>query len=238
VRAAWIRRNLIPFFTLPFRDVLRGLDAVLAAGPKAFLRMMVGLGLGWWLYVPLHEILHAAGCWLAGGRVERLEVAPLYFGSLLAYLFPWVEAGGDYAGRLAAFETGGSDFVYLVTVLAPYILTLFPGVPWFYRAIRRARPFSFGASLPMALAPFLAVTGDAYEASAILITRLPPWTAGSVAQRIRGEDLFLRWYDLAQGASLPTWTGFAVTTLTALLAAWAVYALASRLAMALTRHDR
>ena len=56
---------------------------------------------------------------------------------------------------------------------------------------RARRAFAFGASLPVALAPFLSLTGDAYEIGSILVTRLPPWTGPASRQLLRGDDLWL-----------------------------------------------
>src|SRR5258708_7146966 len=84
-----------------------------AAGGAALAWAGAGLLAGGWVYVPAHELLHAAACRLAGGEVRRLEIAPLYGGTALARLLPFVAAGGDYAGRLSGFDTRGSDLVYL-----------------------------------------------------------------------------------------------------------------------------
>jgi hypothetical protein len=162
------------FFAAPFRDLLRGLDRLLQDGAAAFGWIALGLVAGWWLYVPLHELLHAAGCVLAGGTVSRLEIDPLYGGGLLARIFPFVHSGSDYAGRLSGFDTRGSDLVYLATDLAPFLLTLFPGVWALRRAARRGKPLLWGASLPFALAPFLSITGDAYEIGSLAAVHLPP----------------------------------------------------------------
>ena len=66
----------------PFLDAWRGLDRVLDAGVPALVKVFVGLTLGWFLYVPIHELLHAAACVLTGGAVSRLEIAPMYGGAL------------------------------------------------------------------------------------------------------------------------------------------------------------
>ena len=116
----------------------------------------------------------ASAC-AAGGSVSRLEIDPLYGGHLLARIFPFVAPGGDYAGRLSGFDTGGSDLVYLATDFGPFVLTLFPGVWALRRAGARGRGFGFGFWLPFALAPFLSLTGDAYEIGSLLVTQLPPW---------------------------------------------------------------
>lgn len=184
---------------------------------KGLALAMAGLAAGWWLYVPIHELLHAAGCLIAGGSVTRLEIAPLYGGALLQPIVPFVVAGGDYAGRLSGFETGGSDLVYLATDLGPFVLTLFPGVWWLRKGGRSGRPVLFGLSLPFALAPFLSLPGDAYEIGSILVTRLPPWVG--MREILRGDDLFQQAERLAALPNAP-WGGLVLAALAGIL--WAV----------------
>jgi len=204
---------------MPARDVLRGLD--MALGGRAALLAAVGVGMlvGWWVYVPVHELLHAFACLAAGGEVSRLEVAPLYGGHVLAAWLPWVVAGGDYAGRLAGFDTGGSDLVYLATDFGPYALTIFPGVWWLRWAARRRRAFQFGASLPLALAPFMSLPGDAYEVGSIVVTRLGAWRR--VAE-LRGDDVAVVAARLA-GAPAGLWWGFGLAVFVGLVWAFLVY---------------
>lgn len=209
----------------PALDTWHGLDRVLE-GPRSLLLVGVGLALGWWIYVPMHELLHAFACLAAGGEVTRLEVAPLYGGHLLAAVLPWVVAGGDYAGRLAGFDTGGCDLVYLVTVLGPYVLSVWPGVWALRRAVERGSAWLYGASLPMALAPFLSFTGDAYEIGSILLTRLGPWRRHL---ELRGDDAVLWASNHWQAAAAP-WGGFALALFLGLLWAWTTYTLAAILA--------
>ncbi|MEO7793137.1 MAG: hypothetical protein ABIV06_00065, partial [Thermoanaerobaculia bacterium] len=77
----------------PFRELLNGLDAVLTAGVRSLVLVGAGLIAGWWVYVPAHELLHALGCWAAGGEVSRLEIDPVYGARFLAKLFPFVAPG-------------------------------------------------------------------------------------------------------------------------------------------------
>ncbi len=190
--------------------------------------MGAGLLAGWWAYVPAHELLHAAACRAAGGEVRRLEIAPLYGGAALARVLPFVAAGAEYAGRLAGFDTRGSDLVYLATDLGPFLLTLVPGVWWLRRAARGRRAFAFGAALPVALAPLLSLTGDAYEIGSILVTRLPPWSGPAARGLLRGDDLWLRLKAIAgaAAAALPgsaawqPWLGAALAAAAGL--AWAL----------------
>lgn len=222
------------FLNAPLADLLNGLDRVIARGGARALGLVgVGLALGWWLYVPFHELLHAAACVVAGGDVTRLEIAPVYGGALLERMFPFVVAGGDYAGRLSGFDTHGSDWVYLATDLGPYLLTLWPGV-WALRfAARRRWALGFGAAVPVALAPFVSLTGDAYEIGSILSTRflagmfeLPAPALASV----RGDDVFRVAPAVAAHAAPGLWFLFAVALVLALGWAFATYWLAGRIA--------
>ena len=193
-----------------FSDVFHGLDRCLDRGVRGLALILLALVAGWWVYVPLHELLHAAACLLAGGEVTRLEIAPQYGGALLARIFPFVVAGGEYAGRLSGFDTGGSDLVYLATDLGPFVLTLFPGI-WLLRMAGTAGwPFRFGLSLPFALAPFLSLTGDAYEIGSILVRG---------GETLRGDDLVKKAQELA-ALPEPPWGGFILAALVGI--AWAI----------------
>lgn len=216
----------------PFHDVLSGLDLSLEQGARGLLFVGLGLAAGWWLYVPLHELLHALACVATGGTVSRLEIDALYGGRLLALVFPFVSSGSEYAGRLSGFSTGGSDLIYLATVLGPFVLTLWPGVWALRRAARRRRAALFGASLPFALAPFLSLPGDAYEIGSILTTRLPHWSGAATAALLRGDDVFKKAQEVA-AVGAPPWGGFAAAIALGLLfalAAWSAGSLAARLA--------
>lgn len=220
-------------FATPWFDLLRGQAACLGQG-KDLVALALGLAAGWWLYVPLHELLHAAGCLAAGGEVTRLEIAPAYGGGVLARIFPFVVAGGDYAGRLSGFDDRGSDFVYLATDLAPYVLTVFPGV-WLLRLCARKRlAFPFAASLPFALAPFLSATGDAYEIGSVIATRLGPLAEPAARRLLRGDDLArvaLAVEGAGGGATL--WAGLILATLIGLFWAFLTYAAGGLVASAL-----
>src|SRR5512134_5555 len=113
----------------PVRDYLAALDAMHPSPVRRWLLVVAAFAAAWFVYVPIHELMHAYGCIAAGGAVTRLEIAPEYGGALLARLFPFVASGSSYAGQLTGFDTRGSDAIYLATVLAPYLLTIFIGVP-------------------------------------------------------------------------------------------------------------
>lgn len=171
----------------------RGLDFLV------LLQIFIGMIVSWWIYVPVHELLHAAGCMITGGTVIQLNIAPHYGGHLLARIFPFIQTGGDYAGRLVGFETGGSDLCYLFTVFAPYLLTLIMGAMLLRSSFSRRYPLLFGAGLIIAFAPFISLTGDYYEMGSILITRVmgslfpsSPW------ESFRSDDVFRLLQEIAK----------------------------------------
>jgi hypothetical protein len=225
------------FFAAPVRDFFGGFERCLDRGVPALILILVGLVVGWWLYVPLHELLHAFACLAAGGSVTRLEIAELYGGSLLEGWIPFVVAGSEYAGRLSGFDTGGSDLVYLLTDLGPFVLTLFPGVWALRRAGQLRWPFAFGFWLPFALAPFLSLTGDAYEIGSLAVTALPPWSGEAAAAALRSDDLFRLAGELAEHPD-PPWLGAAVATAVGVLWAFATYALGGAVARLLEHRRR
>ncbi|HEV8581792.1 MAG TPA: hypothetical protein VGX68_22210 [Thermoanaerobaculia bacterium] len=212
-------------------DVFRGLDRCLDRGVRGLALVAAGLLAGWWVYVPLHELLHAAACWAAGGEVTRLEIDRVYGGAALAYIFPFVVPASEYAGRLSGFDTRGSDWIYLATDLGPFVLTLFPGVWGLRRAARSRSAFFFGASLPFAVAPFLSLTGDAYEIGSILVTRLPAWAGPAAQALLRGDDLIKKIEELAAVPDAP-WGGVLAASLLGTLWAFLTYALGDTLARA------
>jgi hypothetical protein len=220
-------------FVLPFADVVRGLDRCLDRGARSLIVIALGLLAGWWIYVPLHELLHAAACLAAGGGVTRLEIDRLYGGAILSRLFPFVVPASEYAGRLSGFDTRGSDWIYLATDLGPFVLTLFPGVWALRRAAAARNALLFGAALPFALAPFLSLTGDAYEIGSIVVTRLPPWS-GSM---LRGDDLLKKLEELARIPGAP-WGGALLAALLGVLWAFLTYALGDLAARGLGKRDK
>lgn len=205
-------------------DVWNGLERSLLPGPKALPWVFFGLIVGWWIYVPLHELLHAGACWATGGEVTKLEIAAAYGGHLYAWIFPFVVPESEYAGRLSGFDTFGNDWIYLATDFGPYLLTLFPGVFLLRRSVGSGKPFLFGFWLSFALAPFISLTGDAYEIGSILVTQIPPWS--SQADLLRSDDLLL-WIDTHSGQSGVPWGGAALAAALGLIWAVATYGLGS-----------
>lgn len=229
-RSADLKSRLRAFWLTPALDAWHGLEICLdAGGIKALAWLFAGLLAGYWVYVPLHELGHAFACLASGGEVSRLEIDPKFGAALLARIFPWIVPGGEYAGRLSGFDTHGNDLVYLATDLGPFLLTVFPGVWWLRHAGRTSASFAFGASLPFALAPFLSLTGDAYEIGSIVVSQLPPWNHEAVATLLRGDDLLKKAPQLAAHPAAP-WVGFALATLGGVLWAFGTYGLGGWLA--------
>lgn len=210
-------------------------------GPASMGWLLAGLLAGWWLYVPVHELLHVAGCVVAGGSVTRLEIDPLYGAHLLARVFDFIHPASDYAGQLTGFDTGGSDFTYLSCVLMPYAITVFPGY-WLWRYCmasgsipRPGRILAVGALLPVAVAPLMSVPGDYYEAGSILISRMLAPVLGVDMERWRHDDVFrLIGERRGSGEALVDTLGIGASLALALILAlatiWLASVLASRLA--------
>lgn len=214
---------MMRFFRQPFDDVLGGLERSLTRGVRGLVAVFAGLLGAWWIYVPIHELLHAAGCVLGGGRIWRLEIDPLYGGALLARWLPFVEAGGEYAGRLAGFDTGDRAAVHLLTTGLPFALTVFPGV-WLMRwGARRGSGFFFGVALVLASAPFVSLTGDAYEIGSLLASQLAPWSSAVARLALVGDDVVVVARRLV-GAGAMQWAGFALGCALGVAWAFATYA--------------
>jgi len=212
----------------PLRDWLDAFDACTRAGVRVSLAIVaLSLVVTWWLYVPLHELAHAWGCLLTGGRVTRLEIAEVYGAAWLARVFPYVTVGSEYAGRLSGFDTRGSDLVYLTTCALPFAFTVFVGVP-LLRAVPRVRDWRgavmLGAALPMAFAPFGSLPGDYYEMGSILISRAVAAVApGFAVERWRSDDLVKLVSTLAPEATVSDVVGVTASSLVGVALAFATY---------------
>ncbi len=190
-------RLMRTLFRTPFADTLACLERVMAAPTvfRAMGPMLIAMAVTWFLYVPIHELLHVLGCVVTGGSVSRLELSPQYGAAWLAKVFPFITSGSDYAGRLSGFDTKGSDLIYLATDFMPFVLSVVIGVPLIRLCTRKRRPILFGAAVVVGLAPFYNIPGDYYEMGSIITTRAltllrgggnPPAFAG-----IRSDDIYL-----------------------------------------------
>jgi hypothetical protein len=165
---------VLNFLRRPLDDVSRCMEQLIDA-PRPVTAMALAfasMALTWFIYVPIHELLHVAGCLATGGSVSELEIQPEYGGHLLARVFDFVVVGGEYSGRLSGFDTHGSDFTYFATDIGPYLLSIFIGVPLLQLCTRARRPLLFGPAIVIGLAPFYNFIGDYYEMASTLVTRL------------------------------------------------------------------
>lgn len=164
------------FFRQPFIDVLACLERLIVPNqrrqsPRVLFVVLASLIVTWFVYVPIHELLHVGGCVWTGGEVTRLELSARYGANLLKKVFPFISTGSDYAGQLKGFDTLGSDWCYFMTVFAPFGLTILIGVPLIKIAGRARRPVLLGVAVVVGLAPFYNAPGDYYEMGSILTTR-------------------------------------------------------------------
>ncbi len=212
-------------------DYLEALEALRGGSPGfVFGAAAAGLVLSWWLYVPVHELLHAYGCLWTGGRVDRLEIDAIYGARWLQAWFPFVHVGSDYAGQLTGFDPGGDDRVYLATVFAPFVLTVFPGVAMLRWVTQMRRPvgaaFTLGAAVPLAYAPLISLGGDFYEIGSIVVTRsLQALLPELELDRWRSDDVIALATSLPGGASAGDIAGIGVSFLLGCVLAVTTYGL-------------
>jgi hypothetical protein len=192
--------RMLRFFGAPWRrageEILAAMQAVLDRPGRQALSISVMMFLSllsWFVYVPVHELLHAFGCMATGGSVSRLEIAPLYGGAVLAHLFPFVTAGGGYAGRLSGFDTRGSDLIYLATDFAPFLVTIAGASVLLRMARRRAGTLWLGLGTVLYVGPAISVIGDYYEMGSIIVSRLLAIALGAQvgarAMQLRHDDV-------------------------------------------------
>jgi hypothetical protein len=185
------------WFVLPVRDFFLGIETCLSGGKTGYVFLiLLSFAASWWMYVPVHELLHALGCVVGGGKVTRLEISGIYGAALLKKVFPLVSVGSEYSGRLAGFDTGGNDFTYFLTDFLPYLLTILVGVPLLRSvALMKTSPpvkcIVLGLAAPLAYAPFMSATGDYYEMGSLIISRAAVLQYPALdPERWRSDDLF------------------------------------------------
>jgi len=184
------------FFRQPIDDVLAALEhLVTVRNPlTTMVPALMTLVVTWFLYVGVHELLHAAGCEIAGGDVTKLEISSRYGGKLYAKRFDFVVTESEYAGRLTDF-TREPDYIYLSTVFGPFVLTVLFGVALVKLCTKRRRPILFGIAIVVGLAPFYNLQGDYFEMGSILVTRVVTILFGGggyppMFNELRSDDIF------------------------------------------------
>ncbi len=232
-------------FATPFIDLFAGMQRATARiGARALPLLLAACVAGWWLYVPLHELMHAWGAQLSGATVTRLDIDAIYSARLLQRLLPYVHVGSAYAGQLVGFDTHGSDLAYALTVFFPFVLSIALGIPVLVCASQTAVPgvvstLLFGLALPMAWAPLLSVGGDFYELGAIATSRTAA-LLGVDGRGWRGDDV-IAVFGRSFGGAAFSWTdlaGVAISLLLGIVLAFATYAAGRGVAKAITRAAR
>jgi len=180
----------------PFLLTLDTLEMFLARqGSAALFKVLAGLVVFWFFYVPAHELLHAAACFLTGGEVRQLALEPWYGAVILEKIFPFVVSGSDYAGQLTDFSVPGR-FAYLVVDLFPYLPSLF-GVALILRARRKEQALLFGPALLLTFVPLMSIPGDYYEAASLFTSpALAALAPGSPADLLVSDDAVKLFFDL------------------------------------------
>ncbi len=182
----------------PLTDIMAALEAqvgvIAKTSPaKRLALILFTLALTWFIYVPIHELLHVYGCVLPGGTVTRLELAPQYGGTILRKFFPFIVSGSDYAGQLTGF-TRKPDGIYLSTCFMPFVLTIILGVPVLRLAAKRTGAIWIAMGVVVGLAPFYNLPGDYFEMGSILVTRVLTFFAGRgpdpLYESLRSDDVF------------------------------------------------
>jgi hypothetical protein len=227
-------RKPTDFFAAPILDYTAALEAAFPVfKPSSVIVIVIAAGLTWWVYVPVHELLHAYGCIWSGGEVTRLEIDAAYGAAWLQQFFPFVAVGSEYAGQLTGFDTRGSDLIYLATDFLPFVLTIFIGVPLLQSAIGERRPLraalELGVAMPIAFAPFISITGDYYEMGSIIVSRLTSiLVVGFDLQRWRSDDLFKLAGELQAGdGTLADALGLSIAFVVGAVLTFATYAAGS-----------
>jgi len=220
---------IVAWLRAPLDDYLRALESTVpAAGWRGLFLALAAAALSWWIYVPIHELLHAFGCLVAGGRVSRLEIDAVYGAGYLQKLLPFVAVGSDYAGQLTGFDTGGSDLTYLATDFAPFVVTILVGVPGLRSAASLRAPIwramALGAAVPIAYAPFISLPGDYYEMGSIIVSRVAAIFGHTALERWRSDDVFRLLETLASDdGTARDWAGIGAAILVGCALAWATY---------------
>lgn len=196
-------------------------EVIKEAGYKGLFKMLLGLILFWHIYVPVHELLHVAGCLLGGGEVESLNLKPQYGGFILQKLFPFVIPESDYAGRLTGFKTP-NPWAYALVDLFPYGISLL-GITLIEFCRRKKLEVLLGLGIVLAFVPFMSIPGDYYEAVSLATTQVaeainPALQPGALVS----DDVFRSIKQLEEAGTLD-WSVGALIFLGFLLAAYLAF---------------
>ena len=155
---------------------------------KLFILLLVFL-VSFWIYVPIHELMHAFGCMLTGGEVRELAIDATYGGKLFAKIFPFVVSESEYAGQLTDFTTP-NKFAYFIVDMFPYLLSL-PGILFIRLAAKKNYLWLFSLGFLLMLVPLTQIFGDFYEATSLGMGEvMTMFNSNLEADSIVSDDMF------------------------------------------------
>ena len=217
---------------LAYTDILQFIRIVQSSKQPPVMQMVLliaSMAVTWFIYVPIHELLHVAGCLITGGTVSELIMGREYGADFLKHIFPFITPQtSQYAGRLTGFVPSG-DFGYFITDISPFFLSIFPGTGLLLLFNRTRNLIFAGPGLILGLAPFMNLTGDYFEMGTILSTRwIDLLFSGRPSNLIenyyllRSDDIFRLFGEIAGNPSnygMQTLPGIFFTSVTVILGA-------------------
>ncbi|MCB1051229.1 MAG: hypothetical protein H6510_05975 [Acidobacteria bacterium] len=154
-----------------FGFALNSLESLMGKGQyKDLALLMVAFVAGFFVYTPIHELLHAGAALLFGGTVEELAISPEYGGALLAKVFPFVVTESEYAGQLSGFSVP-NYWAYAGVDWAPYLLSL-PGIALIAKAVQKQKTGLGGLGFLLAFIPVTQFSGDFFEMWSLIFTQI------------------------------------------------------------------
>lgn len=153
------------------QETFKCLEKLMASGKYSdIVLLMVGFIGCFFVYTPIHELFHVFATWGTGGEVRELALDPMYGGTILAKIFPFVVPESDYAGQLTGFSVP-NYWAYALVDWAPYILSL-PGLWILTRTTAGGKTLLAGAGFMLTFVPITQFSGDFYEFWSLITTQI------------------------------------------------------------------
>ena len=190
---------------------------------KKLVILLLVFFVSFWIYVPIHELMHAFATFLVGGEVRELAIDATYGGVFFAKIFPFVVSESEYAGQLTDFTTP-NKFAYFIVDMFPYLLSL-PGVLLIRLAAKYKRLWLFSLGFLLMLVPITQIFGDFYEAASLGAGELMAMVNPSLnPQSILSDDMFKLVKSLYtnQGTNILAYVFVALSFILGLILAWLV----------------
>ena len=190
---------------------------------KKLVILLLVFFVSFWIYVPIHELMHALATFLVGGEVRELAIDATYGGVFFAKIFPFVVSESEYAGQLTDFTTP-NKFAYFIVDMFPYLLSL-PGVLLIRLAAKYKRLWLFSLGFLLMLVPITQIFGDFYEAASLGAGELMAMVNPSLnPQSILSDDMFKLVKSLYtnQGTNILAYVFVALSFILGLILAWLV----------------